>query len=82
MMDIADRVTQDIMIVGANRDHFIPYTMAGREISALKNVRSLTFRLFTDKEDACNYCNCGNVKLVFDTFMNWIMQIKQRDRRD
>ena len=82
MMDIADRVTQDILIVGANRDHFIPYTMAGREISALKNVRSLTFRLFTDKEDACNHCNCGNVKLVFDTFMDWIMQIKQGDRRD
>ena len=82
MMDIADRITQDILIVGANKDHFIPYTMAGREISALKNVRSLTFRLFTDKENACNHCNCGNVKLVFDTFMDWIMQIKQRDRRD
>lgn len=78
MMDIADRITQDILIVGANKDHFIPYTMAGREISALKNVRSLTFRLFTDKEDACNHCNCGNVKLTFDTFMDWIMQIKQR----
>lgn len=80
MMDIADRITQDILIVGANKDHFIPYTMAGREISALKNVRSLTFRLFTDKEDACNHCNCGNVKLVFDTFMDWIMQIKAGGR--
>lgn len=46
------------------------------------HVRSLTFRLFTVKEDACNHCNCGNVKMVFDTFMDWIMQIKQRDRQD
>ena len=73
MMDIADRITQDVLIVGANKDHFIPYTMVGEEINALRNVRSLTFRLFTDKEDACNHCNCGNVKLTFDTFMNWIM---------
>ncbi|MDE6602304.1 MAG: alpha/beta hydrolase [Lachnospiraceae bacterium] len=80
MMDIADRITQDILIAGANRDHFIPYTMIGEEINALKNVRSLTFRLFTDKEDACNHCNCGNVKLTFDTFMDWIMQMKAGGR--
>ena len=80
MIDIADRITQDILIAGANRDHFIPYTMIGEEINALKNVRSLTFRLFTDKEDACNHCNCGNVKLTFDTFMDWIMQMKAGGR--
>lgn len=79
IMDVADKITQDILIVGANKDHFIPYTMIGPEINAMKNVSSLTFRLFTDKEDACNHCNCGNVKLTFDTFMDWIMQIKRRD---
>lgn len=76
IMDIADKITQDVLVVGANKDHFIPYQMVGEEINALKNVRSLTFRLFTDKEDACNHCNCGNVKLTFDTFMDWIMQMK------
>ncbi len=80
MMNIADKITQDILIVGASKDHFIPYTMVGKEINALINVRSLTFRLFTEKEDACNHCNCGNVKLTFDTFMNWIMQMKEVDR--
>lgn len=77
MLNIADKIDQDILIVGANKDHFIPYSMIGEEINALKNVKSLTFRLFTDKEDACNHCNCGNTKLVFDTFMNWIEQIKK-----
>ena len=80
MLDIADKITQDILIVGANKDHFIPYEMIGEEINALKNVRSLTFRLFTDKESAGNHCNCGNSKLVFDTFMNWILQMKSADR--
>lgn len=79
MINIADKVTQDVLIVGASRDHFIDYTTVGAEISALKNVRSLTFRLFTDKENACNHCNCGNVELTFDTFMSWIEQIKARE---
>jgi len=80
LMDIADRITQDILITGASKDHFIPYEMVGDEIAALKNVRSLTFRLLTEQEDACNHCNCGNVKLTFDTFMNWIDQMKANNR--
>lgn len=80
MMNVADRITQDIFIVGASKDHFIDYTTVGKEIAALKNARSITFRLFTEAESACNHCNCGNVKLTFDTFMNWIMQMKWGDR--
>lgn len=79
MTDIADKITQDFYLAGANRDHFIPYHMVGEEILALKNVRSLTFRLFTDKESAGNHCNCGNTKLVLDSFMNWITEIKKRE---
>ncbi len=41
----------------------------------LKNVRSLTFRLFTDKEDAQNHCNVGNGKLAVDTICDWIKQM-------
>lgn len=72
---VADRITQDMLIVGANQDHFIDYRMIGREINMLKNVRSLTFRLFTDKEDAQNHCNVGNGKLVLDFICGWISQI-------
>jgi hypothetical protein len=58
--------------VGANQDHFIDYRLIGREINMLENVRSLTFRLFTDKEDAQNHCNVGNGKLVIDEILSWI----------
>lgn len=80
MIDIADKITQDVLIAGASKDHFIDYKTVSEEIDALTNVRSLTFRLFTEKEDACNHCNCGNVKLTFDTFMNWIMLMKADNR--
>ena len=44
--------------------------------AALKNVHSLTFRLFTEAESASNHCNCGNTRLVLDYFMQWIEGIK------
>ncbi|MCC8051520.1 MAG: alpha/beta fold hydrolase [Clostridiales bacterium] len=69
---IADKVTQDLLILGASRDHFIDYHMIGREIDMFTNVRSLTFRLFTEKEEAENHCNVGNGKLALDTICGWV----------
>lgn len=69
---VADLIDQDILILGANKDHFIDYRMIGKEINMLKNVRSLTFRLFTDKEQAQDHCNCGNTKLALDTICSWL----------
>jgi len=69
---VADKITQDILIMGANQDHFINYHSIGKEIDMLTNVRSLTFRLFTDKEQAQDHCNCGNTRLALDTIMHWI----------
>ena len=67
---VAHKITQDILIIGANQDHFIDYKMIGKEINMLKNVKSLTFRLFTDKENAQNHCNAGNSKIVLNTICN------------
>ena len=74
----ADKITQDMLIIGANQDHFINYRLIGREIDMLTNVKSLTFRLFTDKEDAQNHCNVGNGKIVLDEICDWITQINER----
>lgn len=74
---IADKIAQDILILGANKDHFIDYGMIGKEINMLKNVRSLTFRLFTDKEQAQDHCNCGNTKLALDTICKWVQGFEE-----
>ena len=76
---VADRITQDMLIIGASQDHFIDYRLIGREINMLTNVRSLTFRLFTDKEEAQNHCNVGNGKIVLDTICAWITQIDEEN---
>lgn len=79
MTDIGPRLTQDVLVIGANWDHFIPRKLYQAELDALPNVRSLTYRLFTEKEDAGAHCNVGNPKLVLDTVMRWIEGIQERD---
>nr|UWI51819.1 alpha/beta hydrolase [Clostridioides difficile] len=74
---IGDKITQDILILGASQDHFVDYRMIWKEVSLLPNVQSLTFRLMTEQEEASNHCNCGNTKLVLDTMINWISMMKQ-----
>jgi len=79
MLDVAKNITQDVLIIGAQEDHFVAVELYRKELDSLVNVHSLTYRLFTKAEFAANHCNVGNSKLCFDTMMNWIEQIKTRD---
>lgn len=74
-------MTQDILIIGANQDHFINYKLIRQEINMFPNAKSLSFRLFTDKEEAQNHCNVGNGKLVLDTIDSWLDSLKKRDKK-
>ncbi len=40
----------------------------------LKNARSLTLRLFSEKDDAGGYCNVGNTKKVLDAMISWLSE--------
>jgi alpha-beta hydrolase superfamily lysophospholipase len=76
ILDIGNKIDQDILIIGATQDHFIDYHLYKEEIDVLKNVHSLTFKLFTEKQNASAHCNVGNTKLILDTIVNWILTIK------
>ena len=57
---------------GASHEHFITKELYSAEIDALPNVRSLTYRMMTEKEDAAGHCNVCNPKLVLDAvFCGW-----------
>ena len=79
--DIGALVDQDFLLIGASEDHFIPVSFYKDEIDALQNVRSLTYRLFTEREDAGTHCSAGNVKLVLDYISNWIDTVKNNRGR-
>ncbi len=73
---IADRITQDVLILGAREDHFIMPKLFHEEYDLLTNVRSLTLSLMTDRQDAGAHCNVGNTKLTLDTMADWIARTK------
>ena len=77
--DIGGRIDQDFLLIGASEDHFIPSSFYKDEIDALPNVRSLTYRLFTEHENAGTHCCAGNVKLVLDFIDGWIRSLKSED---
>lgn len=76
---IAHRITQDVLILGAREDHFIMPKLFHEEYDLLKNVRSLTLSLMTDRQDAGAHCNVGNTKLALDTMADWIIQRKREE---
>ena len=58
------------------KDHFIDWHLYREEIDALTGAKSVTFRLFTDKEAASNHCQCGNSRLVLDTMLGWLETVR------
>lgn len=72
MLNVADRITQDILILHGKQDHFIDWRLYKEEIDSLTNAKSVTLRLFTEKENASNHCQCGNTKLALDTILHWL----------
>ena len=76
---IADRITQDILIIGGRDDHMIMPHLFKEEYDLLTNVRSLTFSLYSDKDDAGSHCGIGNMKLILDTMVSWTEQMKSKN---
>lgn len=72
MLNVAENINQDILILHGKEDHFIDWRLYAEEINRLKNAKSITLRLFTRKEYASNHCQCGNTKLALDTIIGWL----------
>ncbi len=75
IIDVAHKLHQDILILHGKEDHFINWKLYKKEIDAFCNAKSITFRLFTDKESASDHCQCGNSKLALDTIVGWLRSI-------
>jgi hypothetical protein len=56
---ISANVTQDVLLLTGAEDHYVPVSLFYDQIATLKNVRSLTPRLFTRYEQAQNHCQVG-----------------------
>ena len=72
--EVSPLVTQDVLLMGGQEDHYIPLPQFFDQGKMLVNVRSLTSRLFTRKETAHNHCQLGNVGLSVKVIANWAEQ--------
>lgn len=80
MLNIAERIDQDILILHGKEDHFISWKLYKIELDSLLNAKSITFRLFTSKENASDHCQCGNTKLALDSILCWLDSIREDER--
>ena len=80
-ISISHLVSQDVLLFGGSKDHFIPLYQFYDQIQTLTNVRSLTARLFTEKEQAQNHMQLGNTELSLRTIVEWITGLAQRDEQ-
>jgi pimeloyl-ACP methyl ester carboxylesterase len=78
---VSHLVKQDVLLFGGCKDHYVPLQQFYDQIQTLKNVRSLTARLFTEIEQAQNHCHVGNVELSLQTIIGWIAALQQRDKQ-
>lgn len=68
----SENVIQDVLLLSAENDHFVPVKMHQKQIAALINARSVTDRIFTKKEHAQNHCQVGNIQLMLDIVLDWL----------
>lgn len=70
--DVSPLITQDVLLLAGNADHYVPMDHFYRQIRTLKNARSITARLFTEQESAGDHCQVGNFGLALRTIVSWM----------
>jgi len=70
----SELVKQDVLILTGAEDHFIPLKMHDMQVKALVNAKSVTGRIFTEKDQAQNHCQIGNVGLALDVMLKWLAE--------
>ncbi len=78
-MDMASfgrQITQDALLLGAEKDDIVRPGIAEEQKNAMPNARSVTVRILTEADQASDHCNCGNQKLAMDVVLNWLERIR------
>ena len=68
----APLISQDVLLLAGEEDHFIPVHLLEKQIKILSNAKSVTGRIFTKEEQAEQHCQVGNMQLALDVMISWI----------
>lgn len=72
LREISSRITQDVLLLAGERDHYIPLDHFYRQRDAFVNAHSVSTRLFTTSEGGEQHCQVGNHQLAVDEITRWL----------
>lgn len=72
---VAEKVTQDVLLLAGEKDHYIPQGQFEKAQKQLVNARSLHSRMFTQREGGEQHCQIGNHRLAVDEIVQWLEQL-------
>ena len=68
----AERVDQDVLLLGGENDAFQPPVLLRKQEQALTQAQSVTTRIFTADEHADQHCQMGNLQLALQVMTDWL----------
>ena len=69
---ITPQITQDVLLLAGEKDHYIPSQQFYRLKKNLPNVHSLTCRMFTESEGGEQHCQIGNHLIAINYIIDWL----------
>jgi dienelactone hydrolase len=69
---LSSRVTQDVLLLAGTRDHIVPFAQLTQQLAALTAARSVTARVFSEREHAQNHCQVGNIGLALKVIIGFL----------
>ena len=67
-----NNITQDVLILTAKDDHFIPLKMHNMLKKKLTNVKSVKGIIYNKETNANNHCQIGNIPLACRDTIDWL----------
>ena len=71
-----EKIIQDVLVLTARNDHFIPIKMHKMLIKSLVNAKSIKGIIYDKETRANNHCQIGNIPLVCKDTLKWLREIK------
>lgn len=69
---ITPQITQDVLLLAGEKDHYIPPRQFYRLKKNLPNAHSLTCRMFTENEGGEQHCQIGNHLIAINCIISWL----------
>lgn len=78
MKPYGDRITQDVLLLGGEKDAMISSKIYREQKAEMPNAKSVRVRILTDADEASDHCNFGNIKLAMDVVLEWFDGVNRK----